>query len=268
MSVEDKRNPDKTSNIIKFDDLSKKTKIDWIAKIFTPINYLMRLDYPFDKDQNALIYDPDYIYKAIEILQKVPERTFANFVGWQVVSRYAPYSDEKFRRYQNDFLKVVTGVQIMPMRWLPCYELVRSEIGMAVSRLYVEHHFSQDQQVMASNFPLRSIIELNIKIPFQAARLVELILSSYKELVDKSDWLGDSKDSAKDKLRLLRKNVGYPHWIMDNKQLDKFFGLDRYLDAERLLDDQNYLLSLVQFRILQLQTKFEFFSQQVDFDKK
>ena len=260
MNAEDRNDPKKIFNIIRIDDLSDKAKIDWIENIFNPMNYLMKLGYSLSNIEYALVYDPDYIYEAIKILQKIPERTFANFVGWQVVSRYAPYSDEKFRRYQNDFLKVVTGVQIMPMRWLPCYELVRSEVGMAVSRQYVEHHFSQDSQVMASNIPLISIIELNIKIPFQAARLVELILSSYKELVDKSDWLGDSKDSAKDKLRLLRKNVGYPHWIMDNKQLDKFFGLDRYLDAERLLDDQNYLLSLVQFRILQLQTKFEFFS--------
>ena len=228
----------------------------------------MRLDYPFDKDQNALIYDPDYIYEAIKILQKIPERTFANFVGWQVVSRYAPYSDEKFRRYQNDFLKVVTGVQIMPMRWLPCYELVRSEIGMAVSRLYVEHHFSQDQQVMASNFPLRSIIELNIKIPFQAARLVELVLSSYDELVYQNSWLGDSKAASISKLEHIRKNVGYPHWILDNKQLDEFFGLDRYLVADRLLDDSNYLLSLLRFKIMQLQLKFSFIGQLVDPEKK
>ena len=56
--------------------------------------------------------------------------------------------------------------------------------------------------------------------------MVNDIKESFDDLIEQSDWLDDStRQKALKKLDAIHQNVGYPDWILDNKQLDQYYNL-------------------------------------------
>ncbi len=60
----------------------------------------------------------------------------------------------------------------------------------------------------------------------QVSLIIKDLKKSFTVLVGASDWLDDiTKNETLDKLNAIIKNVGYPDWLLDNQELDKFYKL-------------------------------------------
>ncbi len=60
----------------------------------------------------------------------------------------------------------------------------------------------------------------------QVSLIIKDLKKSFTVLVGASDWLDDiTKNETLDKLNAIIKNIGYPDWLLDNQELDKFYKL-------------------------------------------
>ena len=56
--------------------------------------------------------------------------------------------------------------------------------------------------------------------------MIKDIKESFRALVNASDWLDDkTKDKSLNKLNAIIENVGYPDWMLNNEELDKYYNL-------------------------------------------
>jgi predicted metalloendopeptidase len=56
--------------------------------------------------------------------------------------------------------------------------------------------------------------------------MIKYLRDSFRVLVGESDWLDDiTKNKSLEKLDAIIENVGYPDWILDNQELDKYYKL-------------------------------------------
>ena len=56
--------------------------------------------------------------------------------------------------------------------------------------------------------------------------MVKDLKESFRELVIISDWLDEeTKRKSLLKLDAIIENVGYPDWLLDNQELDKYYNL-------------------------------------------
>jgi predicted metalloendopeptidase len=56
--------------------------------------------------------------------------------------------------------------------------------------------------------------------------MIKYLRDSFRVLVGERDWLDDiTKNKSLEKLDAIIENVGYPDWILDNQELDKYYKL-------------------------------------------
>jgi predicted metalloendopeptidase len=63
--------------------------------------------------------------------------------------------------------------------------------------------------------------------------MIKDLKESFSALVGVSDWLDDiTKNKSLDKLNAIIENVGYPDWMLDNHELDKYYNLVNILNPK------------------------------------
>lgn len=219
-------------------ELSAKINIDLLKNFFEPLSFFLNMPHEFSDSEEVIVANLKYFGKAMEIFEKAPLRTFANYIGWLAVAKYAPYIDDKFRRYQHDFFKQEAGLPLMKSKGDSCYDLIEQYVSFALGRIYVEHHHKAS-----------SVVD----------DLVDRVYNSFESMVMENNWLSDAdKAAAKVKLESVIRNIEYPSWIHDDKKLDEVHGLDKLLLADELMSNRNYMLSVAQFNLVQKQMKFQY----------
>ena len=194
LSVEDQRDPETVYNVFTLKQLHDKSKFDFLTSILVPIIKSLGLSSPISQSSTILVSDVNYTVKAIEILNKTPVRTLANYIGWRIVSHFGPKSSEQFRQIVFEFNQVTSGIKKLEARDEACQNLANSRVDMALSRLFVEHHFTDKEKHEASD-------------------LINSVQDSFRALIQKNDWLdADTKKASLSKLNHVTKNVAYPSW--------------------------------------------------------
>ncbi len=235
MPLEDQRNPDKTYNVWTLKELSEKTALNWRTELFQPTLRLLGLPQvaaALTDAQSVRISDVQYVLKAVELLRRASPRTVAHLVGWRAVAGNGPRSSEQFRQLAFQFSQVSSGVKRQSERWEMCYGQANGHLSMAVSRLYVQRHFSPAERA-------------------EAVALVEAIQQSYRELIlHENDWLDPvTRANSLVKLNHVTKNVAYPEWLLKDEELDELYSLTNQSFAEELLAERNYMSSLLKFSL-------------------
>jgi predicted metalloendopeptidase len=63
--------------------------------------------------------------------------------------------------------------------------------------------------------------------------MIKDLKESFSALVGESDWLDNiTKHKSLDKLNAIIENVGYPDWMLDNNELDKYYNLVNILNPK------------------------------------
>lgn len=147
MKPEERRNPAKVSNHFTISQFSSHTRFNWLQNIINPILHQLRASYKLDESDRVVVTDPDFFVHLVEVLNKTNARNFHNYLGWKIAAKYGHLATEQLRVSQFEFLKVKTGVQSIPDRWRTCYSMLDAYLPFALSQLFVQHYFSEQEQL-------------------------------------------------------------------------------------------------------------------------
>lgn len=69
-------------------------------------------------------------------------------------------------------------------------------------------------------------LKFNFTFKFEAKLIVKYLKKAVKSALKKNEWLDQiTYNKSIEKLDSIIENIGYPDWIKDSQQLDKFYNL-------------------------------------------
>ncbi|XP_054153018.1 neprilysin-1-like [Oppia nitens] len=221
---EEKRDPSVWYKRMTFTKLNELTdnKVDWL-KLANNIYERLNLPIRVQTDELVIVQDSGYVKGVTELMDKTPAIVVSNYMSWMAVMSFAKYTTKKFRETEFQFKKVTEGIQKLTEQEEMCTQTLLDSIQYAVSRLYVDKNFTpKDKQ--------------------ETANLINTIAESYTKLIHESDWLDETtKSKSLDKLNAITKNVGYPDWLLNNDELDKYYQLKQKVDPKKSFEGILYL---------------------------
>lgn len=125
----------------KFNELTAG-RVDWL-NLTNRIYAKTKSGISVGKDELVIVQDLEYFKQVSKLLEKTPNRTIANYLGWMTVMSLGSYTTKKFREVVFQFNKVVSGVEKEAELWRTCVSRLSDSLQYAVSRLYVDKNFSQ-----------------------------------------------------------------------------------------------------------------------------
>ena len=239
MSVDDSRNPALVDVRMSVRRLSELTHLNWTSEVLAPIWRALAISNSPDQSTFLHLSDVNYFVKAVAVLGRASPRTVDQLLGWQVVARAGALASEPLRRLQFAFWEVRYGLRRQPARTDNCLYLVNGKLGtpalsFALSRLYVERHFSAVEKR-------------------EATTLVDGIQASFRRLLlleGRNNWLdAETKAAALQKITAMSKKVGYAESLLDNGHLDGLHALENASFAEGLIAKRNYLKAMLQMAV-------------------
>ncbi len=167
-----------------------KESVNSINKTFHGFkDFLEKLGVPSD---SILVGQPEFFQGLYSILQKTPIQTLRSYLCFHIMNDDADYLSHDFVNAKFNYNRLLTGQSQMKERWKRMTSMVDSQLGDALGQLYVQKYF-----------PPESKQKIN--------ELVDNILSTYAERLQKLSWMSDStRQKAVQKLHAIVKKVGYP----------------------------------------------------------
>ncbi|CAJ0584866.1 unnamed protein product, partial [Mesorhabditis spiculigera] len=238
---DDRRNNTRMYNQLTIAELYKMLpQVDWLH-YFTAIAP-SNMTYYFTNETQVIVTEIEYLKKVSQLLEMSNARLIRNYGVWRVAQATMKFLDERFENIKQDLMRVMTGQQQRSPRWKECAQVPSTFLPLAAGAIYVRQHFQSTDKL-------------------EALKMISLLRESFSEIVTENDWMdGATKAVAIQKAKQMINNIGYPDFILDNKQLDeKYERLD-------LLPEDNYF-ALMRKAVVWMQEK-EFFKLEKPFDKK
>lgn len=183
--LEDLRDPEKNYH--------KMTPVDLTGKHSPLIDWDHRLSALGLQPDVVIVGQPEFFTALNRLLTKTPIAILKDYLRLQLVSPYAGFLSEEWE--QEDFAfngKVLAGQKQARPRWKRVLDSQELAMGMVTGKIFVQEYF-----------PAR--------VKQRYAELVEVIRDSYRERIDRLDWMSDAtKARAREKLEKLTVKVGYP----------------------------------------------------------
>lgn len=145
------------------------------------------------KEDSIIVGQPEFLAKLNSMINSIDLATWKAYLSWHTLSSFAPYlssnfDTENFRFYSS----VLRGTKEQRPRWKRALDAQEQALGDALGQLFVKEYFPE-------------------KTKKRYEDLVERIVESYREHIQKLDWMSDStKQKALLKLNAITKKVGYP----------------------------------------------------------
>ncbi|WP_374166548.1 M13 family metallopeptidase [Arcticibacter sp. MXS-1] len=154
------------------------------------------------KADSVIIGQPEYYQAVSQALKKFPLEAWKAYLRWHLVSSFAPYLNkaietEDFRFYQTS----VRGVKEQLPRWKRVLTTENDLLDELLGQLFVKDYFPE-------------------KTKKRYEDLVEAVRVTYREHINKLDWMGaETKKKALLKLDKMKAKVGYPDKWKDYSKL-------------------------------------------------
>ena len=180
------RNPIKSYNRVELDKLAALTPgFDWQA--------WMAAAGVAGKGDFVVVRQPSYFTGMAEVLAATPLETWKSYLRWQLVSSYAQYLGKAAVAERFGFTG--TTLRDVPQNEAPWKLGVRTTdavLGEMAGKLYVARYFPPEDKA-------------------RMLTLVNNLLASFREGIDKLDWMGPAtKQEAQTKLASFKPYIGYP----------------------------------------------------------
>ncbi|XP_077258121.1 neprilysin-11 [Temnothorax americanus] len=205
---EERRSSDHLLHEVTIDDLQKLTDIhaqqwNWtryVEAVFENTNVTIN-----PAEDRVIIVDLQYLQKLPLLLSITPPATIVRYVWWSVYATVAPLTLQKFRDLGFQFSQKIFGLKEKTPRWKGCTGNVNGNFGMALSYIYAQRHFNEQAREKA----------LEMLLDIRAA---------FDEMVTELDWMdAGTRARAHRKLQAMRPFVGFPDWVTNPEELDKFY---------------------------------------------
>lgn len=193
--IEDLRDPYKNYN-----------KMDLVAldKLAPSLNFkALFVQMKMPQVKSVIVGQPEFYTAVDKLLKTTPIDTWKAYLTWNFVSSFAselssPFAKENFYFYRT----VLRGVKEMKPRWKRVLDSEERYLGDALGQLFIKNYYSD-------------------KTKKRYEELVKNIFSTYKERIEKLDWMSDStKTKALQKLATVVPKVSFPDKWKDFSTLD------------------------------------------------
>ncbi|MES2439032.1 MAG: M13 family metallopeptidase [Verrucomicrobiota bacterium] len=183
--LEDLRDPEKNYHPMTPAKLTAghTPKIDWSSRLAA-----MSL-----KPETVIVGQPEFFTALDRLLTETPVPVLKDYLRVRLVSMYAAYLDKAWADEDFAFTgKVLSGQKEQRPRWKRVLDSEEIALGMVTGKVFVQEYFPE-------------------RTKRRYAELVEVIRSSYRDRIERLDWMSDAtKAKAREKLDKLTVKVGYP----------------------------------------------------------
>jgi predicted metalloendopeptidase len=212
------------SNPMNFFVLNEAVKsidfLDLINQIYVHLNSSIRVN----GSEKLIVEDILFFQNMIYLLKNTPKRVLANYIGWRLTKKFGYFTIAKFRSNEFEFNKIINGLDKNPPLNEYCLGYIRESMMNILSRIYIDGQ---------TNF-------LNYKSYINS--MIHDLKESFKELIVTSDWLDQqTRNKSLQKLDKIMVNIGYPDWIMNNSELDKFNDLKEVASLDKAFESMLYI---------------------------
>jgi putative endopeptidase len=152
---------------------------------------------------SVIIGQPDFVKKINGLLSTVPMDTWKAYLRLHLIAAFSDYLSAPFDQAHFDFYgRTMRGSKEQRPRWKRVLEAQEDALGDALGQLFIKEYFPE-------------------KTKKRYEDLVERIVESYREHIQKIDWMSDStKTKALTKLNAITKKVGYPNKWKDYSKMN------------------------------------------------
>ncbi|MFD0795080.1 M13 family metallopeptidase [Mucilaginibacter litoreus] len=209
--LEDLRDPYRNYNKMPVENLSKLSPgIDWKAT-FEAMDY--------KGVDTVIVGQPEYYRAVSKALTAYSIDDWKNYLRKNLVESYSdnlskPFDEENFRFYGT----VISGRKAQLPRWKRVLDTESGLMGEVLGQIFVKEYFPE-------------------KTKQRYADLVEAVRTSFKEHIEKLDWMSQpTKDRAYEKLAKVYPKVGFPDKWKDFSSLE----IDRSSYASNVMNGNRY----------------------------
>lgn len=143
--------------------------------------------------------------RLASLLDKIDPEMLERFIWWNVFSALAPLTIADFRTLGYEFSQQLFGLKARTPRWKGCTNNVNANFGLALSYAYVRSRLTQHEKN-------------------NVLTMLDDVRGAFEEAVHGLDWMdGVTREKTLSKLHAIRAFVGYPGWILNSTQLDKYY---------------------------------------------
>jgi putative endopeptidase len=142
---------------------------------------------------SVIVGQPEFFSALQTLVQSTPVPVLQDYLRFHLVSEYSPYlSNALYNERFSFYNRVLNGQREPRPRWKRVLDAEGSAMGMVLGRIFVKEYFPPAEKKRYED-------------------LVEAIRSSYRERINRLDWMSDStKARALQKLSSVYPKVGYP----------------------------------------------------------
>ncbi|KAK3747470.1 hypothetical protein RRG08_015581 [Elysia crispata] len=179
-----------------------------------------------DEEEQIINQEPEYLDKLGKIIQDTDKRVLANYMMSNLL-KYTAWLGTDFTRIYDIYRKDALDVPGRE-RWKLCIKQTSTLFPEAVSRLYVDQHFSKES---------REKMDVMVKD----------LRRAFNDMILTNSWMTvETKVKAEDKLKRIEAKIAYPDYIMDDEKLNKIlkaFEIDELKYLEMMVDHKRYKTS-------------------------
>lgn len=146
--------------------------------------------------ETIIMTEPRYLPALSTMLRTRPLEDLKEYARIKLIVKFMPYLSTRFDEPVRELTQAMLGVSILPPREERAQDLLRSELGHPVSRVYVENYFEDDTRAKALDMTKR-------------------VRDAFLARMQTRAWLSEpTRLAAIDKLEKLTFLIGYPDtWI-------------------------------------------------------
>nr|XP_024216416.1 neprilysin [Halyomorpha halys] len=205
-----------------------KLRLDWSEYL----NELMTgLNTQIDLNDTVLVENRDYFVALASRLHKSRPETYQRYIWWAVVSSMVPHTTTELRGLRDELYEALFK-RPRHTRPFKCAKYVKSFLNMAISYKFAT---------------INDLKETSEKVKW----MLRDITSSFKELVASLPWMDlETKEATWKKASSIKSYIGYPKWLLEDGELEKF-----YKHVE--INDGQFLESMVSIKAAEVRTILE-----------
>lgn len=152
---------------------------------------------------SIIVGQPAFYKKLNSSIQSASMDAWKMYLTWHLVSSFSPYLNHDYElAHFNFYNRTLNGAKQLRPRWKRVLDAQESALGDALGQLFVKEYFPAKTKKRYDD-------------------LVEQIVISYGEHIQKLDWMSDStKQKALVKLKSITRKVGYPEKWRDYSKME------------------------------------------------
>ncbi|XP_034989036.2 endothelin-converting enzyme 2 [Zootoca vivipara] len=172
--------------------------LDFISYFLSPLE--------LTEAEPVVVYGREYLQQVSQLINNTDKSVLNNYLIWNLVQKTASSLDQRFEAAQEKLLETLYGTKkSCTPRWQTCISNTDDTLGFALGALFVKATFDRHSKEIAED-------------------MIAEIRTVFEESLDHLDWMDEkTKQAAKEKADSIYDMIGFPEFILDDKELDDVY---------------------------------------------